>query len=91
MVTDVLLAAGLVVIVNVVVVALPKTVTLDGTVATLVLLLVKLITAPLAGAWPFRITVPVDEFPPSTEVGLKLSELSVAEVTVRLVVLVLLP
>ncbi len=48
--------------------------TLEGTVATDVLLLVSVITAPPEGAAPFRVTVPVELFPPLTLVGFKVSE-----------------
>jgi hypothetical protein len=84
MVSEALLATGLVVTVNVAVVALAATVTLAGTRAAAVLLLDSVTTAPLAGAGPFSVTVPVDELPPSTEVGFKLTELSTAAVTVKL-------
>lgn len=46
------------------------TVTLAGTVAAAGLLLVSVITAPPAGAGFVSVTVPVDEAPPATEVGL---------------------
>lgn len=50
------------------------TVTLDGTVATDVLLLVRVIVAPPEGAAALRVTVPVELFPPLTLVGFKVSE-----------------
>jgi hypothetical protein len=53
------------------------TVTLDGTVATEVLLLESVTTAPPEGAAAVRVTVPVELFPPLTVVGLRVSELSV--------------
>ncbi len=53
------------------------TVTLDGTVATLVLLLESPTTAPPAGAGPLSVTVPVEELPPWTVVGLSVSALRV--------------
>jgi hypothetical protein len=59
------------------------TVTLAGTVATDVLLLVIVTTAPLPGAGPFRVTVPVDELPPRTDAGFSVTELSVAAMTVN--------
>lgn len=43
--------------------------TLGGTCATDVLLLSKLTTSPPAGAAPLNVTVPVEGFPPTTEVG----------------------
>jgi len=84
MVSEVLLATRLVVTVNVAVVAFAGTVTLAGTWAAAVLLLDRVTTAPPAGAGPFSLAVPVDELPPSTDVGLRLTELSTAAVTVRL-------
>jgi hypothetical protein len=47
-----------------------------GTVATFVLLLVRLITAPPEGAGALNVTVPVEVKPPLTLVGLRVSELS---------------
>ena len=82
MVTEVLLATGLVVTVKVAVVALATTVTLAGTWAAAVFELDSVTTAPPAGAGPFRVTVPVEEFPPSTEVGFRVTELTPRGVTV---------
>jgi len=45
------------------------TVTLEGTVATAVLLLESATCAPPVGAGPLSVTVPVEEFPPVTLVG----------------------
>jgi hypothetical protein len=62
------------------------TVTLDGTVATCVLLLVRVTVAPPEGAAELRVTVPVELFLPLTLVGFKVSEESVtlpAGVTVK--------
>jgi hypothetical protein len=50
------------------------TVTLDGTVATEVLLLESETTEPPDGAAALKITVPCDAFPPCTLVGLRVSE-----------------
>ena len=77
-----------VVIVNVALVAPAATVTLAGTWAAVVLLLVRVTTAPPDGAGPVKVTVPVDEVPPFTEAGLRLTEVSVAAVTVKVVVFV---
>jgi hypothetical protein len=62
-------AAGLVLTVNVALVAPAATVTLDGTLAAVVLLLESATIAPPAGAAPLNVTVPVEEFPPVTLVG----------------------
>jgi len=85
MVTPVDEPTALVLAVNVAAVAPLGTVTLDGTVATVALLLDKETSAPPLGAGPLSVTVPVDEVPPVTLVGLRLSEVSVAGggVTVR--------
>ena|SRR5690349_1724246 len=93
MVTDVLELTGAVATENVAALAPEPTVTLTGTVASEVLLLVIVTTAPFAGAGAFNVTVPVDEFPPTRDVGLKATELSVAAagVTLNEAVLVLLP
>jgi hypothetical protein len=66
---------GLVVLtVNVALVLPAATVTLAGVVATLVLLLESVTTAPPEGAWPERVTVPWDVLPPLTLVGLSVSD-----------------
>jgi hypothetical protein len=52
------------------------TVTLEGTVATEVLLLERATTAPAAGAGPLSVTVPVDELPPVTLDGFSVSDVS---------------
>jgi hypothetical protein len=51
-----------------------ETVTLDGTVATLVSLLLRVTWAPPAGAAALSRTVPVSEFPPVTEDRLRVSD-----------------
>src|SRR5437867_1765021 len=74
MVTEVVVPTGLVLTVKVVVVAPLGTVTLDGTVATPGLLLDRDTRAPPLGAGPLSVTVPVDELPPVTLVGVKARE-----------------
>ena len=91
MVTEVLAATGAVVTLNVAVVAFGAIVTLAGTLAAAVLLLPSVTSAPPAGAGPLSVTVPVDEFPPSTDVGVNDTELSVAAFTVKVAVLVTAP
>jgi hypothetical protein len=63
--------------VKVAVMAPAGTVTLAGTVAAAVLLLDSVTGAPPAGAGPLSVTVPVEELPPVTLAGLRLSEESV--------------
>src|SRR2546428_12668450 len=77
MVTAVEEATGVVLTVKVALVALPGTVTLAGTLATPGLLLDRLTTAPPLGAGALSVTVPVEELPPVTLVGLRLSDESV--------------
>jgi hypothetical protein len=84
MVSGVSAATGLVVTAKVAVVALAATVTLAGTCAADVLLLDSVTNAPPAGAGPFSVTMPVEELPPSTDEGLRLTEASAAAATVKL-------
>ena len=77
MVTEVDAVTELVLTVKVALVAPPATVTLAGTVATLVLLLESDTTVPPVGAGPLSVTVPVEELPPVTLVGLRPSDVSV--------------
>lgn len=91
MVTDFVAVTGLVAIANVADNILAGTVTDEGTVATVVLLLVKLTVAPSGGAGPLKVTVPIACVPPWTEVGLKVSELSPAALTVKLAVFAVVP
>jgi len=65
-----------VLMVNVALVAPGATVTLDGTAATEVSLLESATCAPPDGAGPLKVTVPVEEFPPVTLVGLSVNEVS---------------
>jgi len=83
-VSGVFVATEVVVTVKVAEVALAATVTLDGTCAAAILLLNRVTTAPPAGAGPFSVTVPVEELPPSTDEGLRLTKASAGAVTVKL-------
>jgi hypothetical protein len=74
-VTGVSAATGLVVTVNMAVVAPAATVILTGSCAAAVLLLVRLTTIPPAGAGPLSVTVPIDDAPPSSVAGLTLTAL----------------
>jgi hypothetical protein len=76
MVTAVDAATALVLTVNDALVAPAATVTLEGTLAVVVLLLVRVTCAPPVGAAPLSVTVPVEEFPPVTLTGFKLSDKS---------------
>ena len=82
-VTVTLLATGLVLTVKVAEVALAGTVTLAGTCAAALLLLDSVTTAPPVGAGMFSVTVPVEEVPPTTEVGFRATELTPFAITVR--------
>lgn len=82
---------GLVLTMKLAVVELAATVTLAGTVATEVLLLDSVTTVSPDGAGASSVTVPVDELPPFTEVGLRDTEMNPGAVTVSFAVRVLLP
>lgn len=84
MLTGVLAPTANVVIAKVADVAFAATVTVAGTVATAVFALVSVTMVPPDGAGPVRVTVPVEDAPPMTTVGLRLNPLSVAGLTVRL-------
>src|SRR5260370_36039534 len=78
MLTVVDAAAPLVLTVNVALVAPAATVPLEGPLATAVLLLESVTTAPPDGAAPLKVTVPVEACtPPTTLVGFTESEESV--------------
>jgi len=80
MVTGVDVVTALVLTVNVALLAPAATVTLAGTVAVDVLLLVRVTAAPPAGAGPLSVTVPVEDCaPPVTVVGFSVSVESVGE------------
>ena len=74
MVTVVDEATALVLTTNVALVAPAATITLEGTLAGVVLLLESTTCAPPVGAAPLNVTVPVEEFPPATLVGFSESE-----------------
>ena len=73
---------GMVVTLKSAVIAPPATVTFAGTCAAL-LLLANVTTAPPVGAAPFRVTVPVEFVPPTTEVGFNDRPDRLAAVTIR--------
>src|SRR5438132_10344279 len=80
MVTGVDVVTALVLTVNVALLAPAATVTLAGTVAVDVLLLVRVTAAPPAGAGPLSVTVPVEDCaPPVTVVGFSVSVESVGK------------
>ncbi len=87
MVADAVLPTAVVVTVKVAVVAPTATVTLAGTVAA-ALLLDSVTTAPPVGAALLKVTVPVDEVPPVTEVGFSVTDDTADEPTVRVSVAV---
>jgi hypothetical protein len=74
MVTTVDALTALVLTVNDALVAPAATVTPEGTLAVVVLLLDSMTCAPPAGAAALSVTVPVEEFPPVTLTGFKLSD-----------------
>src|SRR5437763_14394462 len=84
MITAVTAATGLVVIAKVTVVALAGTVTVVGTVAAMGVLLVRVTTAPPAGAAAPSVTVPVLPAGPVTAAGLTLTITRGSSVSVTL-------
>lgn len=81
------LLTGVVVTVNVAEVEPAGTVTLVGVCALALLAESATVTPPL-GAAPFRVAVPIDEFPPRTLVGLSVTEERVGGVMVRVCICV---
>ena len=79
MVTEVEAVTPLVLTINVALLAPTATVTLAGTVAAAVLSLERGTAAPPVGAGPLRVTVPVEDDPPVTLIGLSAIEESVGE------------
>jgi hypothetical protein len=69
--------------VNTALLAPAATTTLAGTVATRVLLLVRVTFLPPLGAGPFSVTVPTDVVPLVTVLGSKVSPLTAGAVTAR--------
>ena len=88
--TDVSAETGMLVTRNVAVVAFAPMVTLDGIVIAKPLLLVSVSKAPPCGAGAFRVIVPVDALPPSSDEGLKTMLLTSGGATERTAVCVLL-
>jgi hypothetical protein len=75
--TAVSLTTGLVVTVNVALVAFAATDTFAGTWAAPALLLDRVTTAPAAGAGAVKVTVPVAVLPPSTDSGFSVIDATV--------------
>ena len=84
----VVLRTRFVVTVKLAAVAPAAMVTLDGTVATVVLLLESWTVTPAGGAAPLRVTVPVDGLPPTTFDGFNFNEDNVGRVIVNVAVFV---
>ena len=82
MLTWVAVATGEVFTVKVALLLPAGTVTLPGTVAAAGVPLCSVTTAPPAGAAPVSVTVPVEEAPPTTVAGFRLTEDSPGELTV---------
>ena len=82
----VLAGTGAVVTVNVAVRLPAATVTVGGTCAAAELLVVSITIVPELGATPFRVTDAADGVPPTTLVGLKLSDDGVGAVNVSVAV-----
>lgn len=79
MVTAVDAATALVLTVNAALVAPAATITLEGTLAAVVLLLESVTCAPPVGAGPLSVTLPVEDCaPPTTLIGFSVTEERVA-------------
>jgi hypothetical protein len=87
-VTLVGLRTRLVLTVKLAVVAPGATVTLDGTVAIVGLLLESWTVTPVEGAAPLRVTVPVDGLPPTTFDGFNFNEDNAGRAIVNVAVFV---
>lgn len=74
---------------KVAIVELAATVTLAGTVAAAVLLLVSVTTAPPDGAGPLSVIVALDDVPPVRLAGFSVKELKLGSVTLIVTVAVL--
>jgi len=74
MVTELDVDTAVVVTLKLTLVAPAGTVTLDGTLATPALLLDRLTAAPPLGAGALSVTVPIEELPPVTVVGFRISD-----------------
>ena len=90
MLTSVDVATALVLRLKLALVPPAGTVTLEGTVAA-GLLLESVTCAPPAGAGAFSVTVPVEELPPVTLVGLTVSDETIGGITVSVAVRVAPP
>lgn len=85
-VDDALAPTGMLVTVNVAVVAPAATVTDAGTVAAAVFELVRVTADPPVGAGPFRVTVPAEDTPPTTVAGTSATEEGAGALTVSVAV-----
>jgi len=74
-------ATGSVVALKLPLLAAPAILKLTGTVAALVLLLIRPTVNPVGGAGPLSITVPADMAPPVTAPGLKVNDVMTAGLT----------
>ena len=91
MLTFVLAVTAVVVTLKVPLIATPAMLKLAGTVATFVLLLIRVTVKPAAGAGPFRVTVPTEPLPPTTGLGLNVIDAITAGFTVSVPLAMLVP